>query len=431
MRKNRLYTFVMDKLFGNHLAFRVRLFNALAMVGILAPFIAGLTFFITQSDARILLIDWAASATAFGIMYYATKTQKYVRCYYMTIGLVFLALFPYLYFTTGGYGGGMPFFFVFAIVFTAFMLEKRTACFVIALELAVYVGCYVFSLIRPDVVKGLDDLHGLFFRSLVDFVVVAVSLAGIAFAHFGMYNRQQKQLADANKRLSELDRTKTEFYQDMHHEMKTPLHVISTYIQNADDMLDFDIDKMLIRNKLESAEREIVGLARLIEHSIDLTAAQIQRRQMEPLDFAALLRDKAGVFRALVERDGNRLMMDIPDGLPELTGNAGMLSQVIFNLMYNAHRHTKNGVITVSLGQEGNALTTSVRDTGEGIGAELLPRVFERGVSSAGTGYGLTISKTIIEMHGGSIGIESEPGKGTAVTFTLPIKAETERGETA
>jgi signal transduction histidine kinase len=102
-----------------------------------------------------------------------------------------------------------------------------------------------------------------------------------------------------------------------------------------------------------------------------------------------------------------------------------MLGQLVSNLLSNAGRHTKNGEITISLTQEGNRLITTVADTGEGIDPAMLPRIFERGASGDGsTGYGLSICKTVVETHGGEIRIESEPGKGTAARFTLPIRGE-------
>jgi signal transduction histidine kinase len=146
---------------------------------------------------------------------------------------------------------------------------------------------------------------------------------------------------------------------------------------------------------------------------------------MEPLDFAALLDAGAGAFRALLKKDGNSLVLRIPDGLPLLTGNRDMLKQVVNNLIFNAGKHTRGGEITVSLEQDGDSLVAAVADTGEGIDPDILPRIFERGVSGDGaTGYGLSICKTIVEMHGGEIHIESDPGKGTTVRFSLPLRIE-------
>ena len=143
---------------------------------------------------------------------------------------------------------------------------------------------------------------------------------------------------------------------------------------------------------------------------------------MEQLDFAALLRSVAGALRLLLKDNGNTLDLQIAEGLPKIMGNADMLGRILDNLLSNAARHTMNGEIAISLNREGAKLVTTVTDTGEGIAPGFLPHIFERGVSGGGTtGYGLSICKAIIETHGGEIHIESEPGKGCTVRFTLPI----------
>ena len=102
-------------------------------------------------------------------------------------------------------------------------------------------------------------------------------------------------------------------------------------------------------------------------------------------------------------------------------GDADLLTQVLTNLLQNAGRHTENGAVTISAARTDHEIAVEVRDTGRGISPQLLPHVFERGVSTDGTGFGLYLCKTVVESHGGRILIESAPGKGTAVCFTLPI----------
>jgi signal transduction histidine kinase len=422
MQKSNLYRFAKGKLFGGHLEFRVRLFNALALAGVLGPFVAGLAFFLTQADARILLIDWAAAAAAFGIMAYAARTQKYVRCYYVTIFTVFLFLFPYIFFTTGGYSGGMAFFFVFAIVFTAFMLERKPAYLMLALELAVYTGCYVTAFLRPEAVSGVPDGRGHFLHNLVDFIIVAVSLAGIALAHFGLYNRQQKQLEDANKRLSELDRMKTEFLQDMRHEMQNPLTTIARGIEFAENLIGRPDKSDMARDALKLAQEEALRVGRMVEGMINLSTMSGGTEKREKVDFESLLVSCAEAFRLQLAGRETSLYMEVDPGLPYVFGVADQLKQVLFNLFQNTARHTRNGAVMLTASGDGTVITVRVSDTGEGIPQELLAHVFERGFSGKeSSGYGLAICRTIVEAHGGRIQIESGQDRGTAVTFTIPV----------
>jgi len=102
--------------------------------------------------------------------------------------------------------------------------------------------------------------------------------------------------------------------------------------------------------------------------------------------------------------------------------SADGITQVVLNLITNANNHTKSGRISIAAELVDREVTVTVADTGAGIDPEILPRVFERGVTDGdGAGLGLDICRQIIEAHGGKIGIESTPAEGTSVWFSLPI----------
>ena len=411
--KNWLSAFL-DKYFAPALDLRMQTFNLLALVGMTVSLVTALVSFATGVAVNGFII-LALLGLAIFLLRFARATHRYDLCCRVTVIVVFLIAFPVMFFTAGGYYSGMPCYFIFALIFTSLLLTGRERVAALAAEMFLYVGVCLVAYFRPGSVALFEAERDAVIDIITGLVASSGMLLMVILLYIRIYNNRQRQL-------EELDRLKTEFYQDMHHEMKSPLNVICSYVQNADDMLDFGADRTEIRDKLESAQHEIIRLARMIENSLDLAAMQVKRKHMEPLDFVLLLRQSAGVFRTLIERDGKTLQIQVPDGLSPVVGNADMLSGVIFNLMYNAYRHTPSGGIFVSLERTDDALKTVIRDTGEGIHPDLLPRVFERGVSAKGTGYGLSISKAILETHGGSIAIESELGKGTAVTFTLPLQ---------
>jgi len=236
--------------------------------------------------------------------------------------------------------------------------------------------------------------------------------------------REQTLLAD-NEMLDRLNRTKLEFFQNLNHDLKTPLTVISTSVLNAADMLDFEIDREEMRECLGNAQHEIMRMARMVESAMKYSSLHDNRHDMGPVDIAQLLHEGAETYRALLERYGNDLVLDVPMTLPGVFGNADILLHVMSNLLSNANRHTRNGEVLIDARCVASStrpdVLVTVRDNGDGVKAELLPYVFNRGVSDGGTGLGLSICKTAIEAHGGAIGIESERGKGTAVWFTIPI----------
>ena len=122
----------------------------------------------------------------------------------------------------------------------------------------------------------------------------------------------------------------------------------------------------------------------------------------------------------VLQKRGNELKTEVADGLT-VFGDTDLLSQVMANLIQNANAHTENGGILLSAVRDGGTIIITVRDNGSGISPELLPRVFERGVSDGGTGFGLFLCKTVVESHGGRIWIESKPGCGTTAHFALPV----------
>jgi len=236
--------------------------------------------------------------------------------------------------------------------------------------------------------------------------------------------REQALLAD-NEMLDRLNRTKLEFFQNMSHDFKTPLTVISTSVLNAADMLDFETDKDEIRECLYIAQREIMRMARMVESAMKYSSLHDNRHDMAPIDIGQLLHEGAETYRALLDRYGNTLSLNVPLTLPSIYGNADILLHVMSNLLSNANRHTRNGAVAIDarcvVSNSRPDVLVTVRDDGDGVKPDLLPYVFNRGVSEGGTGLGLSICKTAIEAHGGAIGIVSEQGKGTAVWFSIPI----------
>jgi len=242
--------------------------------------------------------------------------------------------------------------------------------------------------------------------------------------------RGQALIAD-NEMLDRLNRMKNEFFQNMSHDFKTPLTVISTSVLNAKDMLDYELDKDEMRESLDNAQREVMRMARMVESAMKYSSLHDNRQDMVPVDIAQLLHEGAETYRALLERHGNSLSYDIPPTLPNVYGNADMLLHVMSNLLSNANRHTRNGDVSIVarcvVGKKRPDILVSVADNGEGVKPDILSSVFERGVSESGTGLGLSICLTALEAHDGAIGIESEPGKGTTVWFTIPIIERRER----
>jgi signal transduction histidine kinase len=239
-----------------------------------------------------------------------------------------------------------------------------------------------------------------------------------------MYNAQQKKLNEQNILLEQTNLSKTEFLANASHEMRTPLTVISLNVQTVKYILedmgvtekDPKTAKMLVR-----AQSEIMRLSRMVGGMLTL-ASMSENTDKHKLDLTSLLQGGIEMYRLNLEKHGNTIETFIEQEL-FVYGNADLLSQVFSNLLHNAATYTKNSKVTVAAERKGNEIIVTVKDTGTGISPELLPRVFERGVTTGGTGFGLYLCKTVVESHGGRIWIESptEQGNGTAAMYVLPF----------
>jgi len=301
-------------------------------------------------------------------------------------------------------------------IFGKLMKQGNTVDRLMALGVAILFISLLFeiSLQRPFALETVIQSH---IPDVIKHGYTACAMLAFAIC-------QMIALSFENAELARLNRMKTEFLQNMSHELKTPLAVISTDVLNVADQIEYEMDKEDIQKSLKNAQEEIMRMSRMVNSAMEYPTAQETSKKSEPMDIAPVLRFCADTYHSITRKKNNRLSVDVPDSLPLVYANADMIVQVLTNLLSNANRHTSNGEIAIRAAEGDGKVVVTVMDSGEGIGAELLPHVFERGVSGRNTGrsgFGLSISKSIIEALGGEISLASEYGKGTAATFVLPV----------
>ena len=256
----------------------------------------------------------------------------------------------------------------------------------------------------------------------ITFINISTTLI-ILILYVGVQTEQVRSKDAENAALDSLSRMKTEYLANVSHEMKTPLTVVSVHVQQAAELYAVDCGQnAAIADSLTRAQGEIMRASRMVENALRLASMQEEHARLKPFSAAALLRSGAEAYRTVLERRGNALKIVLPNELPRVCGNAEQIIQVVANLLTNANAHTRDGRVTVEARADGGFVAVTVSDTGSGIEPKLLPRVFERGVSSSGgSGVGLSICKSIVEAHGGEIEVGGVFGKGTEVRFTIPI----------
>jgi signal transduction histidine kinase len=184
---------------------------------------------------------------------------------------------------------------------------------------------------------------------------------------------------------------------------------------------------------LQACRQDCERLDKLMRDLLNLSKIEAgeSQPQLAPVSAKDLLIKAVKELRPQVEAIGLELSIDAPVDLPPVMVDPLQIERVISNLVINALRHTKNGEIKISAEQRDNQVAVSVSDTGSGIPAEYLPHIFDKFVQvpaapTGGAGLGLTISKSIVEAHGGQISVQSQVGMGTTFTFTLPLAAVAE-----
>ncbi|MFE4108047.1 response regulator [Almyronema epifaneia] len=257
----------------------------------------------------------------------------------------------------------------------------------------------------------------------IDLAQAVAAQAAIAVQQARLYQKTRQQAES----LLELDRLKTEFFQNISHEFRTPLTLAIGPLETAiaqEQGLSYEQSQVMLRN----ARR----LLRLVNQLLDLQRLDAGRMQptFRPCDPVPFISKVIEAFRPYCDRKDLQLVVELPPTCSTLYLDLEKFDKVVYNLLSNAMKFTPTGGrITVSLKTEAEQVCLQVQDTGIGILAEQLPYLFERfrqadgsaSRHSEGTGLGLAIAKELVDLHGGDITVSSQYGQGTTFTVWLPL----------
>ena len=216
----------------------------------------------------------------------------------------------------------------------------------------------------------------------------------------------------------------TSVVSNISHEFRTPLTSIIGYAQCIAQGLDGDVTEEQ-RRDAERIIKSARDLLRMIEDALELSKIESGELDLnlEPLDFKELVSEAVETIEPMAKEKGLDLKVEVPERLPRVLGDRLKLKRVMLNLLSNAVKFTPEGEVRIAVRANDPFLEVSISDTGIGIPREKRDRIFEKGwrADGQGTGLGLAITKELVELHGGQIWFESEPGAGTTFTFTVPI----------
>ncbi len=265
--------------------------------------------------------------------------------------------------------------------------------------------------------RRLDDQYRSFFDLAARQVATAVANA-----------RAYEAERDRAEQLSALDRAKTAFFSNVSHEFRTPLTLM---LGPLEDLLPASSGlPAAARDRVSMAHRNALRLQKLVNSLLDFSRIEAGRVSVafEPVELGQLTCDLASNFRSACEKAGLELRVDCPPLAEPIWVDRDMWEKIVLNLVSNAFKFTLEGAIDVALRENGDVVELEVRDTGVGIPAAELPRLFERfhrvengrGRTYEGTGIGLALVQELVELHGGGIGVESELDRGSTFMVTIP-----------
>jgi PAS domain S-box-containing protein len=276
------------------------------------------------------------------------------------------------------------------------------------------IGVIVFG-INPT--RRLDKEYSTFFE-------MAARQVSTAIQNATAIENERKRLEE----LAELDKAKTVFFSNISHEFRTPLTLMLGPLE------DLIINHSLgdeEQQTVETTHRNALRLLKLVNTLLDFSLIESGRIKAKfvPTDLSQFTSNLAGNFRAVIEKAGMELVVKAEPLKKQVYVDKQIWEKVVFNLLSNAFKYTLNGTITVEVTQDANNAILKVTDTGLGIPENELPNMFTRfhriqnasGRSYEGSGIGLSMIKELIQQHGGEITVDSNEGKGSTFTVTVPF----------
>lgn len=337
---------------------------------------------------------------------------------------------------------GAIFIFPF-IAFTAYAIYKHKLFNLKVLATASLT--FVLAVVTLLEVVFAEDLTLIVFRSSVFLLVLAIGVSLVKSVLKEVEAREKvqilaKELETANEKLKQADMAKSEFLSIAAHQLRTPLTAIKGYISM---FLEGDYGKFTDEQtkELESIFRSADRLTRLIDVFLNVSRIETGRLDLkkEPVQYMEIVE---AVHRDLAQqaaKKGLKLTIQPPsEPLPLMMLDRDKIHDVTMNLVDNAIKYTPSGWVNIRISRTPSLLTFQVQDSGMGISAEDIDKLFQKftraeavtRIHTGGSGLGLFIAKKIVEAHGGRIWVESEgPGKGSLFNYTLPITSTLPAGE--
>ncbi len=316
----------------------------------------------------------------------------------------------------------------------SYILRGSLAAAVGGLLFAFATGLLLFHLLTRRLRRlaaAVDEFQERDFRERARLADVISSPPRDEIDRLGLaYNQMSGRILEQIEGLRAVDTQRREMVSHASHDLRTPLAALQGYLETL-LIKEGELSAEEQRTYLTTALRHSDRLGKLVAELFELAKLESREAQVhaEPFSPGELVQDIALKFQLGAQNKKLRLETDFSPDVPHVCADIGLIERVLENLLENALRYTpEGGVVTLALTREGENIRVQVRDTGRGIPEEHLPYIFDRYYrvesqpeTPGGAGLGLAIAKRILELHDSTITVQSVPGGGTTLTFTLPV----------
>ena len=415
----------LEILSDHRISMRERMFRIVTVICMIA-----LAFTLPMGRSILNIVILGVSLAAIVVIVRVSIRKGRVQTGATCIVVLLLVLFPFTFFSAGGFYSGVPEWFVLCFIYVCITLRGKRMAVFFGLCTAETLLCYSIAFYYPEM-AALNTQQRSFFDSAFSMIMVGLLTSVLLMFLNRMYEEENALTQQQKKEIEELNQAENHFFSSMSHEIRTP---INTIIGLNEITLRGDIPEEVAENA-----RNIQGASKLLLTLINdiLDISKIKSGKMEIVNTAyetgTLLSEIVNMIWIKAKEKGLEFKLHVDPSMPSmLCGDEVRIKQVLINLLNNAVKYTSEGSVTLSVRcerQEVNRVRVwySVEDTGQGVKKENIPYIFnafrrvdeEKNRHIEGTGLGLSIVQQLVELMGGEVSVNSVYTKGSRFIVTL------------
>ncbi|MCI9289858.1 MAG: DegV family EDD domain-containing protein [Oscillospiraceae bacterium] len=414
------------EILSNHrISMRERIFRIVTVICMVA-----LVFTLPMGRSILNLVILVISLAAIAVIVKLSIRKERIQTGATAIVVLLLVLFPFTFFSAGGFYSGVPEWFVLCFIYVCITLRGKRMAVFFGLCMAETMLCYGIAYYFPEI-AAVNSQQRSFFDSAFSMIMVGLLTSVLLMFLNRMYEEENALTQQQKKEIEELNQAENNFFSSMSHEIRTP---INTIIGLNEITLRGDIPDEVAENA-----RNIQGASKLLLTLINdiLDISKIKSGKMEIVNASyetgTLFSEIVNMIWIKAKEKGLEFKLYVDPSIPSmLCGDEVRIKQVLINLLNNAVKYTSEGSVTLSVRCERQGVNRvrvwySVEDTGQGVKKENLPYIFnafrrvdeEKNRHIEGTGLGLSIVQQLVELMGGEISVNSVYTKGSKFIVTL------------